>query len=139
MARPIEEIAKEAVEKLGLEKAIQQYYETLDLRLEEAEDRAKGTPVNQDMMFAALSLPIANGLIHFASTRSRLREAEDWISGVLRDMEVVDAEPEAMLAALTLIYLVNDGHSRNRTKKAAVWNSMLKRVTRMQTNIGGQP
>jgi hypothetical protein len=135
MALSIEEIAREAaVTKLGLDKAVREYFDTLDARLEEADERAQNTPVNSDMMFAALSLPIANGLIHFASTREKLISAEVWIREQLEDTRQEDVDPLATLSALTLIYLVHEGYVRNRAdpKKAETWNRMIGRVKNLQ-------
>ena len=128
----IERIAEEAVEKLEVANAIHLERKALFSRIEECDKFASGAPVNPDMMFLALSLPIANGLIHFATSRQALKEARDWVRNNWRDQEH-EPDPVSTLAALTLIYIVEQGYKeykRDRERKET-WKRIKERVEKL--------
>jgi hypothetical protein len=142
-ASKIEEIAKTAVDHLGVAEAIRRESEregsdSLFTRIEECDTFAEAAPVNSDMMFLALSLPIANGLIYFATNRERLRRAREWAA---RNWPGQD-DPISTLAALTLIYIVKSGWRtfKSDPEKAPIWSRINTRVEKLkQDSVAATP
>ncbi len=145
-ADDVEKLANDVVELLGVEDAITREIErkgddSLFARIEECDKFAIDAPVNSDMMFLALSLPIANGLIYFATSRERLRIAREWIQTNWHDKD----DPISTLAALTLIYIVKRGwrEYHSRADKQDVWVRINRRVEKLkhdtETAVSGGP
>jgi hypothetical protein len=96
-------LAARAVEILALDDFIQERLDALFAKLEQFDHEADTMPMNSDLMFGALSLPVANAVIHVASTPARLRDARAWLAGWW------GGEPSDVmnvLSALVLIYIV---------------------------------
>ncbi len=106
--------AKEAVEQLGVVKFINTNKALIYRKLEDCEicvlkaqkNMLSGDSCTEgsecDTMFIADSLPIVTGIVNVGS--ETLNGAKEWV----RDL-VPDADPIALLSALTLLYLVENG------------------------------
>ena len=131
----IETIAKTAVEYLGVGEAIRREAnregaDSLFARIEECDALAEDAPVSSDMMFLALSLPIANALIYFATNRERLSRARAWAAQNWPNQE----DPISTLAALTLIYIVETGwrQFQQDSEKSVIWSRINARVEKLK-------
>ena len=114
--------AADAVAKLDVEQFIEKHLRSLFQKLEECDNYAESAPVNGDMMFMALSLPIINGVIHIASNRTTLKNAMDWVLAKWK-VPHKDPDPLSILSALTLIYVVGRGWSEYKDD----WETYKKR------------
>lgn len=128
----VEAISVEAVRILGVARAVQAEADILFPRIEECDSFAEGAPVNADMMFLALSLPIANGLIHFATSRQKLNEARDWVWRRWKG-QADEPDPISTLAALTLVYIIDQGwrHFKDVPEKRKIWQRIRTRVEKL--------
>lgn len=114
--------AKEAVHTLGVdhfisanEDLIYRKLEDCDIRVFKAQQRTATMPGGDpcmegyecDMMFIADSLPIVTGIVHVGSTLKELTNAKKWVKDT-----VPDADPIAVLSALTLLYIAENGHQQ---------------------------
>jgi hypothetical protein len=138
----LESIAKTAVDYLGVVETIRREAEregadSLFARLEECDTFAEAAPVNSDMMFLALSLPIANGLIYFGTSRDRLRRSREWAAEKWPQQD----DPISTLAALTLIYIVKMGWHRFRSEpeKSQIWSRINGRVEKLKQDSESPP
>src|SRR6185295_12980898 len=124
-------LADEVVDKLGLQKALKEYDDEVHARLKQANEDAEAAPMNSDMIFIALALPMVNGLIHFASTRARLQEAMKHMTNDWKVSE--EADPLSTLSALTLIHIANealtkDGRANRHPEERETWSRIRKRI-----------
>lgn len=128
------EIAAEAVRRLDVGGFIKEQMNPIHRKLEESDAYAESSPVNGDMMFLALSLPITNGVIHIASTREALSEANKW---VLEKWEGPHPDPISILSALTLIDIVEEGWKtyKNDPDKREQWKRILRRVGKLSEDM----
>jgi len=132
----IESHSRTAIEYLGVAETIRREAEreggdSLFARLEECDAFAEAAPVNSDMMFLALTLPIANGLIYFGTSGDRLRRAREWASHRWPQQQ---EDPNSTLAVLTLIYIVKLGWRRFKEvpEKLPVWSRINQRVEKLK-------
>jgi hypothetical protein len=134
----LDSLADEVVHKLGLQKALNEYGDEVHARLKQANEDAEAAPMNSDMIFIALALPMVNGLIHFASTRGRLQEA---MKHMTNDWKVSDeADPLSTLSALTLIHIANralaeGGRSNRHPEERDTWSQIRKRIELLKRDM----
>ena len=122
-------VARTAVANLGIVDFITAHLEDITGRLEECENAAQNAPVDSNMLFVALALPILNGVIRIASNRSKLQGAITWATHEWRGhgpAEEGDFDPIAILSSLTLIYVVGEG--RKLHKDSPVWESIVDHI-----------
>ncbi len=110
-----------AVEALGIKDFIFANWVSLYRKLEEAAQQAEHSPEPRTS-FMTSSLPIVNGLIHFASSRDRLDSAVAWAQRDTSNQAGV-ADPTSTLAALALLYIVDNG-AQSHVGKPEVWKEM---------------
>lgn len=125
----IEQAAAEAVRRLGVDVVIEQASETILTQFEDCDRFASGSPADADAMFIALSLPITNALIHYATSRYQMADTKSWLRREWPDL--ADAQdPTSTLAVLTLLHIVSEGwrRYRNQPEKKEVWARIRKRV-----------
>jgi hypothetical protein len=125
----IEQLAAEAVHLLGVDAVLDHATETVFPQFEDCDRFAIASPAAADSTFIALSLPIANALIHYATSRRQMADAKSWLR---REWpEVADAQdPTSTLAALTLMHIVNEAWRRYRDdpEKKEIWARIKERV-----------
>lgn len=99
-----------AVQELGIASFIDERLGVVHSRLTEALEAAVQAPDPADR-FTSATLPMVNGLIHYASSPEHLDRAFAWLQ---RDWGIVDEEEAmSMLSALTLVYIVEHGVERD--------------------------
>jgi hypothetical protein len=113
------DVSNEAVQKLGVSSFVNVNMDSLYRRLSEALDSAQKAQ-DPGTQFRTMSLPIVNGLIHFASTRHQLDNAIDWVEKA--NVKRI-ADPTSTLAALTLLYIVDNGVT-SEVGDQSVWRKM---------------
>ncbi|HVR09901.1 MAG TPA: hypothetical protein VMW75_17790 [Thermoanaerobaculia bacterium] len=122
-------VADTAVEKLGIKAFIKDHLKDITGRLEECENAAQNAPVDSNMLFVALALPILNGVIRIASNRTKLQDAMRWATHEWRgdgQADPGDFDAIAILSSLTLIYVV--GEIRKLHKDSPVWESIVDHI-----------
>lgn len=94
----------------------------------------KETAGTSDGAFISTALPIASALIHYATTLERLERANRWVATNWR-RGPSNADPANVLALLTLIYVVNVGLRRARSKpqEKLLWQGMQKRLEKLKS------
>jgi hypothetical protein len=136
------EIAAEAIDRLGVRDFIGKHLGDITERLKECESAAQNAPVDSDMLFIALSLPILNGVIHIASNRENLQRAIAWAThkwrghpGAAPRKRKKDFDPISILSSLTLIFVVCEGskaRSAGEKKKDKgndqLWKDIVKHI-----------
>jgi hypothetical protein len=137
--RTVLQTATTAVEMLDVRPFVRKYIEPILSKLEECEQDAASSPVNSDMMFLALTLPVINGVIHIASNPKALRESMAWVTEKWQEPHG-DPDPISLLSALTLIYIVVEGWNRYKddATKSQVWRSMLNHVKTLSQGLEEQ-
>jgi len=135
--------ARKAVEELNIEPFIKKHRPSIFNKLEECDHYANSADFNGDMMFIALSLPIANGIIHVASTREHLRKATKWVVDQWKSDANQDPEKISILSALVLIHVAGEGwnkYKRSRDKeKREIWKRIHDRVQVLSTEKLDKP
>jgi hypothetical protein len=109
-------------------------------KLEDCDQIANSADFNGDMMFIALSLPIANGVIHIASNRRALCHATKWLmdnweSDDNKGPDKEDPDKISILSALMLIYIVMQGWKKYKgnKEKQKIWGRIRTRVEKLST------
>jgi hypothetical protein len=122
----LQSLAAEAVGKLAITAEIKRLGPTLFQQIEDC-DAFAGTV--DDALFIATSLPIANALIHYAASQFALRDARNWA----RDRWPDAPDPTSMLAALTLIYIVNEGQASSgaEPERKTRWERIHQRIEKI--------
>ena len=123
------EKAREAVTKLQIATFLDEHWSALFGKLEEADENAQTAPIDADMMFIVLSLPIASSVIHLASSRPALAEARRWVA----DEWGKDADPVPILSALTLARIAVEGLAKNSNSE--VWQRIMARVAELTDDL----
>ena len=130
----IEQIAAEAVRLLGVDVVLDQATDAVLSQFEDCDLFAMKASSDADDIFIELSLPIANALIHYATSRHQMADAKSWLH---REWPfLADAQdPTSTLAALTLMHIVNEGWRRYRTDpdKRDIWMRIQQRVEKFNT------
>jgi hypothetical protein len=131
--QPIFEKAREAVEEnLKAQDFINQHRVEIYARLEECDERVTKAQsegkVNgeADIVFIAECLPMVAAILHVGSTLQNYREAIKKVSDALPD-----ADPVAVLSALTFLYIVERGQNEAPADKTEAWKRIAKRVSRL--------
>lgn len=138
----IGDYVRSAVEILGVEKFIKrnirQFGDKLEKFHEYAEERGDG-----DMIFMALSLPIATGVIHVGSNRGALSKAIEWV-GTLpgpdqggkkgkREEDDNKPDPFSILSVLVLIAIVEEGRNlKLKREQKKVWQGIHQRIAKLR-------
>lgn len=121
-----------AVDKLRLGDFIRDNAAMIRPKIESADAVVTGSLYDNDAIFLAKALPIANGVIHIGSDRFALKEAMAWLRNQWKD-----PQPDAMtvLSALTLIHIAVQAKSEyeraNEAEKLATWSRIVQRVTNL--------
>jgi hypothetical protein len=121
-----------AVDKLRLGDFIRDNAAMIRPKIESADAVVTGSPYDNDAIFLAKTLPIANGVIHIGSDRVALKEAMAWLRSQWKD-----PQPDAMtvLSALTLIHIAvqakREYEGTNDAEKLATWSRIVQRVTNL--------
>jgi len=134
-ADQIDSVAGEAVRAAGVDRVFKNSTsaKTIFEQIEKCNALVEEEDLDEaDESFLSMALPIANGLIHYATSRRLLDQAEEWIkdhwSG---DFTLID--PASILAALTLIYVVNEGEKYYRGQaKEKTWRRIRERIARLK-------
>jgi len=118
---------------------IKDHIDPIYSKLEECEEDAKRAPVNSDMMFLALALPVINGVIHIASNPTALRDAMDWVTSKWAEPKREPPDAVSILSALTLIYIVYTGYMRYKQdedhEKKEKWLSIWTRAKKLAEGL----
>ncbi|HKO58707.1 MAG TPA: hypothetical protein VJ276_22770 [Thermoanaerobaculia bacterium] len=129
----VEKTAEQAVRILDIGDAIQAMSELLFQQIEDCEIVAEtAPPAEQDPTFLALTLPLANNLIHYAAAVWDMEAARQWVHNHW-PQGLPAKDPIATLAALTLIHLVNKGseHFREDAARKDVWARIGQRIVKL--------
>ena len=130
-------MAAEAVAILGIDAVVnprggadgilEQFADCERLAEKEPEETSDGA-------FVSTALPIASALIHYATTLERLDRAKLWV-GTNWNRGPASADPANVLALLTLIYVVNVGLRRARSKpqEKLLWQRMRQRLEKLKS------
>jgi hypothetical protein len=119
------DLAAEAVEVVGVRNVIATAADTIFAQIEDCEAFASGSP-DADAIFIATSLPVANAVIHYRTSRAQLAQARTWA----RERWPDEKDPTVALATLTLIYIIGEGWKRYSmiAEKREVWARIRGRV-----------
>lgn len=135
----------EVIKLLEVEEFLSRNMKAILDKIEDCDQIASSADFNGDMMFIALSLPIANGVIHIASNRRALSHATGWL---IKNWEPDDEEnpdkdrpdkedPDkiSILSALMLIYIVMQGWEEYKSvkDKRKMWERIRIRVQKLST------
>lgn len=125
----VDDVAAKAVSLLDVTEFIRRNIDGLYDKLEESDRLAAGSPMNDDVMFVALSLPAVQGIIQFASSRKDLDVAMKWVKDHWKDKSH-DPDPMSILSALTLIYIVEEGVKRYEqdAERKKTWSRIRGRL-----------
>jgi hypothetical protein len=119
-----------AVEELGIAPFIDERMNVVYSRLKEALEASAEAQDPADR-FTSSTLPIVNGLIHYASSPEQLDRAFAWLE---REWGIEDEEEAmSMLSALALLYIVD--HGLEHDKRAAEWTQMHTYVAKLSEEI----
>jgi hypothetical protein len=126
----LEQIAAEAADIVGITRVMKRLSDKLFDQIEECERFAEAAePLDANAIFIALSLPIANSLIHYATSEERLNRAQLWLRENWPNQQ---SDPISALASLVLMYVVSEGWKQFRKDAArkAIWSRIRRRVAR---------
>lgn len=133
-SRRVRKIAEQAVQELGIRSFIDNHLKEITRRLEECESAAQNAPVDSDMLFIAMSLPILNGVIHIASNQRNLRKAMEWATKTWGgESDPGEFDPISVLSALTLIFVVCEGWVKNQS--SPVWNKIVSHIKELSKEL----
>lgn len=120
----IERLAAEAVDVIGVRESIAAAADTIFAQIEGSDTFATGS-AQEDAIFIATSLAMANAVVHYRTRKSQLAQARAWAHE-----RWPDEDPTTVLATLTLIYMVGEGWKRFRdiAEKKTVWERIHRRV-----------
>jgi hypothetical protein len=123
----------QAVEHLGIRPFIDDRMEIVYARLKEAVDAAENVTSDPADRFVETTLPIVNGLIHYATSPDELDAALAWVRA---DWKITtDDEAMSMLPALVLLYIVDRGLALATSTTRAQWQRMKEHVTHLAEEI----
>jgi hypothetical protein len=121
----LESLAAEAVDIVGVRAVIASSADTILAQIERCDAFATGSS-EEDAIFIAMTLSIANAVVHYRTSRHQLAQARVWA----RERWPGEKDPTAALATFTLIYMIGEGWKRYRNiaEKKAVWERIHGRV-----------
>ena len=98
---------------------------------------AERSPVDSDMLFIALCLPVASGVIQVGSNAADLDAARQWVQENWGDKEkkyVPDAV--SILSSLTLIHIVTVGlRQAQSSEDKEAWKKIVERVATLTEDL----
>jgi len=120
-----ETLAAEAVDVVGVREVIATAADTIFAQIEDCETFASGSP-DENAIFIAATLPIANAVIHYRTSKQQLAQARTWAHERWPD----EKDPTFALATLTLIYIIGEGWRRygGIAEKKAMWERIRARA-----------
>ena len=129
------EAADRAVDRLKIRAFVSQRKKTLFKKLLEADASALEAPVDADMMFIVLSLPVASSVIHLGSDRDALAGARQWVTDIWQK-----ADPVPILSTLTLVHIVRLGYEANKklSKPDEAWERIAHRVKKLTEEMAAE-
>ena len=130
----VQPFVDKAVRLLGVQDFITNSIAHFGPKLESFHTYAKTAPGNGDMIFMALSLPIANGVIHVGSDGDSLKRAKTWIQ---RATTGRNPDPFSILSVLVLIAIAQEGRRRHSTslKEKATWEEIAMRMENLARGV----
>lgn len=120
-----EALAAEAVDVIGVREEIARSADMIFAQIEDCDTFASGS-AEEDEIFIATSLPIANAVIYYRTPKAQLQQARVWAHQRWPE----EKDPTLALATLTLVYMINEGWKRYRdiVEKRPVWERIRNRV-----------
>ena len=134
----VQPYVEKAVRVLGVHDFITSSIAHFGPKLESFHTYAKTAPGNGDMIFMALSLPIANGVIHVGSDGDSLKRAKTWIQ---RATVGQNPDPFSILSVLVLIAIAQEGRRRHAdsAEEKAIWEEIAERMENLARGVPVQP
>lgn len=131
----VRQAAAEAARILGVTNLIDETADTLFAQIEGCDAFATGSEGDSDSIFIALSLPIANALVHYGTSRHAMADARAWFLSHWPEANTPD--PTSALAVLTLIYIVDKAVERYRDQpeKRDVWLRIQARMAKVSNPV----